>query len=60
MAIDLPMVVYPKNRKEKSTTIAEMDALTEAWEKKHKASRVGETISIGDFLDSNLERIIKG
>lgn len=57
MAIDQPIVVYTKDDKEKHATKAEMDELTEAWEKKHKTSRVGKHISLNDYFNDNLSNI---
>lgn len=54
MVVDQPLIVYPKDDEGEHASKDEMEALTEAWEQKHKKSRVGEKISLGDYLNKNI------
>lgn len=60
MAIDQPTIVYPKDNDGKHASKAEMDELTEAWEKKHKQSRVGKKISLNEYFDNDITNTDKG
>lgn len=60
MAIDQPTIVYLKDNKGKHASKAEIDELTEAWEKKHKASRVGQEISLNDYFNNDIKQDNKG
>lgn len=60
MAIDQPTIVYLKDNDGKHASKAEIDELTEAWEKKHKTSRVGKTISLNDYLNNDITNENKG
>lgn len=54
MAIDQPIVVYPKDKKDLKNgghTAAEMKKIAEEWEKKHgKPGRVKEKVNLQEFL----------
>lgn len=54
MAIDQPTIVYLKDNKGKHASKAEIDELTEAWEKKHQQSRVGRQISLNDYFNNEV------
>ena len=60
MAIDQPTIVYLKDNKGKHASKAEIDELTEAWEKKHKPSRVGQEISLNDYFNNDIKQDNKG
>lgn len=60
MAIDQPTIVYLKNNKSKHASKAEIDELTEAWEKKHKRSRVGKQISLNEYFNNDITNESKG
>ena len=60
MAIDQPTIVYPKKNDGKHASKSEIDELTEAWEKKHKASRVGREISLNDYFNNDIKQDDKG
>lgn len=53
MALDQPLTVYPKDRKDLKNgghTRAEMRKVAEEWEKKHgKAGRLTEKVSLSDL-----------
>ena len=56
MAIDQPTIVYPKKNDGKYASKAEIDELTEAWEKKHKDLRVGREISLNDYFNNDIKQ----
>ncbi|MBF1517396.1 hypothetical protein [Prevotella pallens] len=60
MAIDQPTIVYLKDNKSKHASKAEIDELTEAWEKKHKRSRVGKQISLNEYFNNDITNESKG
>lgn len=60
MAIDQPTIVYLKDNKSKHASKAEIDELTEAWEKKHKRSRVGKQISLNEYFNNDITNKSKG
>ena len=60
MAIDQPTIVYPKKNDGKHASKSEIDELTKAWEKKHKASRVGREISLNDYFNNDIKQDDKG
>lgn len=60
MAIDQPTIVYLKDNKSKHASKAEIDELTEAWEKKHKRSRVGKQISLNEYFNNDITNGSKG
>lgn len=60
MAIDQPTIVYTKDNDNKHASKAEIDELTEAWEKKHKKSRVGRKISLNDYFNNDIKQDDKG
>ncbi|WP_333615535.1 hypothetical protein [Bacteroides pyogenes] len=62
MAIDQPIVVYPKDKskqKNNGHTAEEMNAMADNYARKHK-SRVGKHISLGDYLGQDIKEHIKG
>ena len=54
MAIDQPTIVYLKDNKGKHASKAEIDELTEAWERKHRQSRAGKTISLNEYFSNDI------
>lgn len=60
MAIDQPTIVYLKDNNSKHASKAEIDELTEAWEKKHKHSRVGKQISLNEYFNNDITNESKG
>lgn len=60
MVIDQPIIVYTKDNGNKHASKSEIDELTEAWEKKHKASRVGREISLNDYFNNDIKQDDKG
>nr|WP_314662032.1 hypothetical protein [uncultured Prevotella sp.] len=60
MAIDQPTIVYLKDKDSKHASKAEIDELTEEWEKKHKKSRVGQKISLNDYFNNDIKQEDKG
>jgi hypothetical protein len=62
MAIDQPVVVYPKdksNAKNGGHTAAEMNRLADEHARSHK-SMVGRQISLGGYLNYDMNSEIKG
>lgn len=49
MSVDVPIVVYKRNKRDKGHTREDMDKLAEAWSKRKKVV-VGKKISLGDLL----------
>lgn len=55
MVADQPLVVYPKDDKEKAHTKRRMDEVADKWAEKHKGkSLAGQKISLGDYLRNGL------
>ncbi len=54
MAIDQPTIVYLKDNKGKHASKAEIDELTEAWERKHRQSRAGKQISLNEYFSNDI------
>lgn len=61
MAIDQPLTVYPKDKKDMKNgghTAEEMRKIAEEWERKHgKAGRVSEQIKLSEFMQGSTQNI---
>lgn len=60
MAIDQPVIVYRKEKKGGHASKAEMDEITEAWERKHRQSRAGRRISLNEYFNNGVTDEDKG